>query len=153
MNTLGSIITVFPSESGFSPQKFWEGMPGESDSVQLGRCLAGSVYWSHPLRGCVSSPTPNLTHLHSPWPRFCGMDHIGASGTISEYLGPCLSILDHIGASQNISEHLAGLHNWRLVLISKFSQNVILKTRMLCFLRHSRQKCRKSRFLEQNSCF
>ena len=41
----------------------------------------------------------------------------------------------------------------QLVLISKFSQNFILKTRMLCFSRHSRQKCRKSRFLEQNNCF
>ena len=47
----------------------------------------------------------------------------------------------------------AGCHNLRLVLISKFSQNVVLETRMLCFSRHSRQICRKSRFLEQNSCF
>ena len=47
----------------------------------------------------------------------------------------------------------AGLHNLQLVLISKYSQNFILKTRMFCFLRHSRQKCRKSMFLEQNSCF
>ena len=46
-----------------------------------------------------------------------------------------------------------GCHNLRLVLISKFSQNFVLKMRMLCFSRHSRQKCRKSRFLEQNSCF
>ena len=43
-----------------------------------------------------------------------------------------------------------GCHNLRLVLISKFSQNFVLETRMLCFSRHSRQKCRKSRFLEQN---
>ena len=48
---------------------------------------------------------------------------------------------------------IAGLHNLQLVLLSKYSQNFILKTRMLCFLRHSRQKCRKSMFLEQNSCF
>ena len=48
---------------------------------------------------------------------------------------------------------MSGCHNLRLVLISKFSQNFVLETRMLCFSRHSRQKCRKSRFLEQNSCF
>ena len=47
----------------------------------------------------------------------------------------------------------SGCHNLRLVLISKFSQNFVLETRMLCFSRHSRQKCRKSRFLEQNSCY
>ena len=47
----------------------------------------------------------------------------------------------------------SGCHNLQLVLISKFSQNFVLETRMLCFSRHSRQKCRKSRFLEQNSCF
>ena len=47
----------------------------------------------------------------------------------------------------------AGLHNLQLVLISKYSQNFIRKTRMLCFLQHSRQKWRKSMFLEQNSCF
>ena len=47
----------------------------------------------------------------------------------------------------------AGLHNLQLVLISKYSQNFILKTRMLCFLRHFRQKCRKSMFLERNSSF
>ena len=46
---------------------------------------------------------------------------------------------------------MPGLHNLQLVLISKFSQNFILKTHMLCFSRHSRQKCRKSRFLEQNN--
>ena len=46
-----------------------------------------------------------------------------------------------------------GLHNLRLVLISKFSQNFIPKTRTLCFSRHLRQKCRKSRFLEQKRCF
>ena len=134
MNTLGSIITVFPSESGFSPQKFWEGMPGESDSVQLGRCLAGSVYWSHPLRGCVSSPTPNLTHLHSPWPRFCGMDHIRVSGTISEYLGPCLSILDHLRTSRSISQActtggLSSLANFLKILSSKC---------VCCFSQYSR---------------
>ena len=31
----------------------------------------------------------------------------------------------------------------------KFPQNFILKTRMLCFSRHSRQKCRKRSFLRQ----
>ena len=36
-----------------------------------------------------------------------------------------------------------GLHDLRLVLISKFSQNFILETHMLYFSRHSRQKCRK----------
>ena len=51
------------------------------------------------------------------------------------------------------SQCLSGCHNLRLVLISKFSQHLVLETRMLCFLQHSRQKCRKSRFLEQNSCF
>ena len=48
---------------------------------------------------------------------------------------------------------MSGCHNLRLVLISKFSQNFALEKSMLCFSRHSRQKCRKSKFLDQNRCF
>ena len=47
----------------------------------------------------------------------------------------------------------AELHNLQFIIISRLSQNFILETHRLCFLRHLLQKCSKSRFLEENSCF
>ena len=54
---------------------------------------------------------------------------------------------------ENLYYIIPGCHNLRLVLISKFSQNFVLETRMLCFSRHSRQKCRKSRFWSKTAVF
>ena len=45
--------------------------------------------------------------------------------------------------------HLAGLHNWRLVLIRKFYPR---NAYFVFFLRHPQQKSCKSRFLVQNRC-